>query len=559
MNQNKIGIRHLAKICAAKGIENIIISPGSRNAPIILAFKQEPVINCMSIVDERSAGFFALGMAQQTGKAVAIACTSGSAVLNYAPAIAEAYYQKIPLLIITADRPVEWIDMADSQTIRQKNIFENYIRKSVELPQNINSEDELWFTDRLINEAINACTYPVSGPVHINLPFTEPLYEGFDEDIPKAKIIDTIIPKNLITKEELELLVDQWNTSKRTLILTGMLPKNEELNSLLSTFAKDDSIAVLTETTSNLYTEDFHSSIDKILAAISTEESTEFTPELLITIGNQVISKKIKAFLRSHRPANHWHIDSTDLNLDTYQSLTQNIPMKPLEFFKQLKNEIKNGNGDYSNIWKEKELIIKDKHEEYLSQCPYSDLQVFEFLLRNIPQNSHLQLANSTPVRYAQLFKNREDIQYFSNRGTSGIDGCISTAVGAAHASQQPTTLITGDLSFFYDSNGLWNNHLSKKLRIIIINNGGGGIFRFIDGPTKSNSLDYFETPHHLNAEHIAKTFGVEYFKSESITELEKYCETFFNPDLNKTAILEIFTPRELNAEVLKAYFRFLK
>lgn len=175
MKQNKIGIRHLAEICAAKGIENIIISPGSRNAPIILAFKQQSGIHCLSIVDERSASFFALGMAQQTGKTVAIACTSGTAVLNYAPAIAEAFYQKVPLLIITADRPVEWIDMADSQTIRQKDIFKNYIQKSVELPQTINTEDELWHTDRLINEAINSCVYPVSGPVHINFPFTEPL------------------------------------------------------------------------------------------------------------------------------------------------------------------------------------------------------------------------------------------------------------------------------------------------------------------------------------------------------------------------------------------------
>lgn len=559
MNQNKTGIRHLAEICVAKGIENIIISPGSRNAPIILAFKQKFAINCLSIVDERSAGFFALGMAQQTGKPVAIACTSGSAVLNYAPAIAEAYYQKIPLLIITADRPVEWIDMADSQTIRQKEIFKNYIQKSIELPQNINSEDELWFTDRLINEAINACSYPVSGPVHINLPFTEPLYEGFDEELPKAKLIDTIVPNNLIGEDKLSLLADQWNASKRILILTGMLPKNEELNSLLSTFAKGNSIAVLTETTSNLYAEDFHSSIDKILAAISTEELAKFAPDLLITIGNQIISKKVKAFLRSHRPANHWHIDPTDLNLDTYKSLTQNIPMNPLDLFKQLKNEIKIGEGNYSKLWKEKELITENKHAEYLSQCPYSDLQVFELLLKNIPQKNHLQLANSTPVRYAQLFKNREDLEYFSNRGTSGIDGCISTAVGAAYASQHPTTLITGDLSFFYDSNGLWNNYLPEQLRIIIINNGGGGIFRFIDGPTKSDSLDYFETPHNLNAENIAKTFGVEYFSANSIEELEASILPFYNENLEKTAILEIFTARELNAEVLKEYFRSLK
>lgn len=559
MKQNKIGIRHLAEICAAKGIENIIISPGSRNAPIILAFKQQSGIHCLSIVDERSAGFFALGMAQQTRKTVAIACTSGTAVLNYAPAIAEAFYQKVPLLIITADRPVEWIDMADSQTIRQKDIFKNYIQKSVELPQTINTEDELWHTDRLINEAINSCVYPVSGPVHINLPFTEPLYEGYDDDIPEAKIIDTLIPENLIGEGKLNKLADQWNTSKRKLMLSGMLQKEAELNSILKEIEKDPSVVLLSETTSNLYSENFHPCIDRLLSSISKEESDVFKPDLLITFGNQIISKKVKAFLRNHRPENHWHIDPTDLNLDTYQSLTQNIPMKPIDFFKQLRNNLKDGEGDYANIWEEKEGLTQDKHTKYLNKCVYSDLQVFDILLKNIPQNSDLQLANSTVVRYAQLFRNREDLNYFSNRGTSGIDGCISTAVGAAHASQQPTTLITGDLSFFYDSNGLWNNYLSKKLRIIIINNGGGGIFRFIDGPASSNSLEYFETPHTLNAEHIAKTFGVDYFSAHSIEELEENINPFYAIKVEKTAILEIFTPREKNAEILKDYFRYLK
>ncbi len=305
MSQNKIGVRHLSEICAAKGIENIIISPGSRNAPVILAFNQQKNITCLSITDEKSAGFFALGMAQQSGKPVAIACTSGTAILNYAPAIAEAFYQKIPLLVITADRPVEWIDMADSQTIRQKNIFENYIQKSVELAQNINLEDDLWFTDRLINEAINTCTYPVPGPVHINLPFTEPLYEGFDEELPKAKIIDTLIPENSVKEEKIKMLAKQWNSAKRKMILTGMLPKNPELNSVLNKLSEDSRLAILTETTSNLFGKSFLPCIDKVLSSIPEEEAQNFKPDLLITFGNQIISKKIKVFLRNHRPEIH--------------------------------------------------------------------------------------------------------------------------------------------------------------------------------------------------------------------------------------------------------------
>ena len=170
-----------------------------------------------------------------------------------------------------------------------------------------------------------------------------------------------------------------------------------------------------------------------------------------------------------------------------------------------------------------------------------------------------MQLANSTPVRYAQLFKNRKDLTYFSNRGTSGIDGSISTAAGATYESNKPTTLITGDLSFFYDSNGLWNNYISKNLKIIIINNGGGGIFRFIDGPSETSALDYFEAPHKLNAEHIAKTFGVNYFKADSMSTLKETIADFYSSKLNEASILEIFTPQEKNAEVLKDYFKYLK
>jgi 2-succinyl-5-enolpyruvyl-6-hydroxy-3-cyclohexene-1-carboxylate synthase len=559
MNQNKTGIRHLAELCQLKGIENIIISPGSRNAPIILAFQKEEGINCLSITDERSAGFFALGMAQQSGKPVALACTSGSAVLNYAPAIAEAYYQKIPLLIISADRPNEWIDQADSQTIKQKDVFKNYIRKSIELPQTICSDDDIWYTDRLINEAIQACTHPCNGPVHINIPFTEPLYEGYDEKLPEPKIIDTIIPDKLINLEDVKQLTSQWNSATKKLILTGILPKDQALNNILSELAKDSSLVVLTETTSNLFDNNFHPCIDKIISTISVDEVEDFKPELLITFGNQIISKKIKTFLRKNRPMMHWHIDPTDNFLDTYQSLTQNIPLRPLVFFEQIKNQLKVTKSNYASIWNQKEKACNQRHHEFIETCPYSDLQVFDFLLDQIPQDSHLQLANSTPVRYVQLFENRKDLHYFSNRGTSGIDGSISTAAGASYESKQLTTLITGDLSFFYDSNGLWNNYISKNLKIIIINNGGGGIFRFIDGPAETSSLNYFEAPHNLNAEHITKTFGLDYFKATDLNELKAVITDFYSSELNNAAILEIFTPREKNAEVLKDYFQNLK
>ncbi|MCK5044095.1 2-succinyl-5-enolpyruvyl-6-hydroxy-3-cyclohexene-1-carboxylic-acid synthase, partial [Candidatus Pacearchaeota archaeon] len=252
MISEKAGIQNLVEICVQKGIEEIVISPGSRNAPLILAFSKHSGIKCLSIVDERSAAFFALGMAQQSQKTVAIACTSGTAALNFAPAIAEAFYQKIPLLILTADRPVEWIDQADSQTIRQKNLFSNYIKKSFQLPQKITSDDDLWYNDRIISEAINTCQYPDKGPVHINIPFTEPLYKGFDEKIIKPKIIDTAITETKLTEKQIEILAGKWNKYDKKLILTGLLEPSPKLNQLLSNISHDETVAILTETTSNL-------------------------------------------------------------------------------------------------------------------------------------------------------------------------------------------------------------------------------------------------------------------------------------------------------------------
>ncbi len=558
MDNQKIGIRHLVEICHQKGIENIVISPGSRNAPIILAFTNHPKINCLSIVDERSAAFFALGMAQQTGKTVAIACTSGSAALNYAPAISEAYYQHIPLLVLTADRPVEWIDQADSQTIRQKELYANYIKNSYELPQSIQSDDDLWHVDRVINEAVDLCQHGTPGPVHLNLPIKEPLYEGYDKEIIAPKIISSSITKAVLEVEEIKKLADAWNAFPKKLIISGVVEPNLELNSVLAKIAEDPSVTVLTENISNLSHPEFNSCIDRTLATIKENETKDFRPNLLVSICNQIVSKKIKAFFREHRPDEHWHVDS-HLFLDTFQSLTKNIPVKPEYFFTEMSDHIIPHRSNFSEIWNKKHLLAIEKHNTFLGHCEYSDLKVFDLLLKSIPANSNLQLANSTPVRYSQLFDARTDLSYNSNRGTSGIDGSLSTAAGAAFASQKQTTVILGDLSFFYDSNGLWNNYLSSDLKIILINNGGGGIFRFLDGPSISNSFEeFFETTHNLNAEGIAKTFNVHYESAKNLDEVKDGLSNLYHSKNKKVSLLEIFTPRETNAVVLKKYFHSL-
>jgi 2-succinyl-5-enolpyruvyl-6-hydroxy-3-cyclohexene-1-carboxylate synthase len=561
MTSDKKSIAILAEIFVKKGLRHIVISPGSRNAPIIIAFANHPDIEAISIVDERSAAFFALGIAQQTGKTVAIACTSGSAALNYAPAIAEAYYQKIPLLILTADRPADMIDMGDGQTIRQKNVYANFVKENYELPLEINTKAELDKTVDVINEAINFTVSPDSGPIHINLPFAEPIYNQVENHQWDFNITNPDSEHKSIGKNELVALAKIWNSSSKKLLLVGMMQPNPALCRVLRKITKNESVVLLTETTSNLESEDCACPcIDKVVSTITEEERPDFQPDLLITFGGHIISKMVKQFIRKNRPVHHWHIDPVETKMDTYQCLSKGIQILPTDFFTQLLPEIKSVKSDFQIIWKKRNERSEKRHEEFLGYADYSDLKVFESLLKNIPEASHLQLSNSTPVRYVQLFRPYRKLFYFSNRGTSGIDGVVSTAAGAAFSTGKPTTLITGDLAFFYDSNALMNNYLNENLRIIIINNSGGGIFRFIPGPDTTENLEqFFEAKHNLKARYIAKAYGIPYFSANNFSELNSTLKSFYLPQNGKTAILEIFTPNEKNALILRDYFKFIK
>lgn len=561
MTSDKAGIALLAEIFVKKGMEHIVISPGSRNAPVILSFASHPDIKPISIIDERSAAFFALGIAQQTKKTIAISCTSGSAALNYAPAIAEAFYQKVPLLVLTADRPEELIDQGDGQTIRQQNVYANYIKKSFELPENIDSEKDYENAVQIINEAIYLTQFPDYGPVHINLPFTEPIYNQVKDHIFNLNEPVKEDVGNKLSEEKIESFAKKWNQSSKKLIIAGMMDYNPDLQNALMEITNDDTVVLLSETTSNLNGGCSCNCIDKTVSTINEFEAEDFRPELLVTFGGHVISKMIKAFLRKNKATSHWHIDPANSKMDTYQCLSDGIQMTPLVFFNGIIPFINKGKSNYKKAWKQRAQRSEQRHESFLSGCDYSDLKVFETLLSSIPEGSDLHLGNSTPVRYAQLFKPQRKLKYYSNRGVSGIDGTVSTAAGAAFVNNKPTTIITGDLGFLYDSNALMNHHLKKNLRIIIINNAGGGIFRFIPGPDKTGELEeFFEAKHTWNAKYIAKNFDVPYYSCYDLDELKNTLPLFYkHQPNNRPAILEIFTPNDKNAEILRSYFKYLK
>ncbi|WP_281986167.1 2-succinyl-5-enolpyruvyl-6-hydroxy-3-cyclohexene-1-carboxylic-acid synthase [Aquimarina aggregata] len=556
----------IVSLCEAKDIYHIVISPGSRNAPLTIGFSEHPDMKCYSIVDERCAAFFALGIAQQIKKPVALVCTSGSALLNYYPAISEAFYSDIPLVVLSADRPIERIDIGDGQTIRQKNVFENHILYSANLYSEIVTEKKIddikvqqkqheaqKHNEREINLALNKAIEQ-KGPVHINVPFYEPLYDKITKPSVFPKNIPVEYPEHHIAKNVHLEMVNLWNTSKRKMILIGVnSPEVVDLE-WIELLAKDPSVLVLTETTSNIYHSSHINCIDQLITSLSAEEFEKLQPDVLLTIGGMVVSKRIKAFLRKYQPQSHWHVDDKKA-FDTYFCLTEHIKLKPNSFFKDFLPDTLPIKSTYKSKWISIRDQRRDKHKIYLNDIVFSDLKVFETLFSEIPENQMIQLSNSSTVRYAQLFSLKPSFKVFCNRGTSGIDGSTSTAIGASLISGA-TTLISGDLSFFYDSNALWNNYIPSNFKIIIINNQGGGIFRILPGKEENTNFStYFETTHNLTAIHLCKMYGFKYHSASDSEEVREKMQLLYQNN-NVPQLLEIFTPRKENDSTLIDYFK---
>jgi 2-succinyl-5-enolpyruvyl-6-hydroxy-3-cyclohexene-1-carboxylate synthase len=540
----------IIEILRAKGITTIIISPGSRNAPLTIGFVSHPDFTCYSIADERSASFFAVGMAQQIKKPVAVVCTSGSALLNYYPAFAEAFYSQIPFIVISADRPQSKIDIGDGQTIRQENVFANHSLFNANLTENASDENDL-----LINEAINIA-FAQKGPVHINAPFEEPLYETVSELVVEPKVISATA-KDFFYDEPISEYVNIWNTSKKKLVLVGVNEPNAIEQKFLDALANDPSVVVMIETTSNLHHPNFINTIDSIITPFTHEDFLDFQPEILLTFGGMIVSKRIKSFLRKYKPNHHWHVD--DLRAyDTFGCLTKHFEVQPNLFFQSFFMLTATVESNYNQYAQNIKALRQKRSLEYLAKVPFTDFKVFEKVIPALPKESQLQISNSSPIRYAQLFDIEKSIEVFSNRGTSGIDGSTSTAIGAAVGSKKPNVFIAGDIGFLYDSNALWNNYIPKNFKIILINNGGGGIFRILPGHDETPVFNtFFETGHCLTAEHLANMYGFNYLTASTETTLEESLKVLFSND-DKPTLLEVFTPTMENDKVLLQYFREL-
>lgn len=560
MNFSKnILAQSITDLCFKKNIKNIVISPGSRNAPLTLGFNLNPYFKTYSIVDERAAAFFALGIAQQIKFPVILVCTSGSALLNYYPAISEAYYSNIPLVILSADRPEKLLNIGDGQTINQKNVF----NKNIGYSENLNQNDNYFLNlfglrdnnQEKINKALNFSIEKQS-PVHINIPFSEPLYEITNSL--SVNLINKIPRLNNQNVKKVSSFRNKWQNSIKKIILIGVCSPDLLSEKSIDLLAGDSSLLVLTENTSNVYHPSFCNKIDQLIAPLTNNELKEFRPEILITIGGMIISKKIKAILRDNKPNEHWHIGIHDAN-DTFFCLTKHFKTSPNNIISKLYENFNDNGSDFYNKW---DLVIskrKEKHKEYLSNLIYCDFKVFDYVLNSIPSKSMLQVSNSSAIRYTQLFDLDSSINVFCNRGTSGIDGSTSTAVGAASVFKGNTVFITGDLSFFYDSNALWNNFIPSSFRVILINNKGGGIFKIL---TKDNNTElfkkFFETKHDLYAKDLCNMYGFEYFISNDEDTLKNVLNDFYN-ESEKPRLLEVITDNDYNQDYLLNYFDYIK
>ena len=553
MYSDKKNILQLVALLKAHEIRHVVLCPGSRNTPIIHTLANHPFFTCYSVTDERSAGFFALGLALSNGRPAAVCCTSGTALLNLHPAVAEAFYQQVPLVVISADRPAAWIGQMDGQTLPQPNVFGSLVKSSVDLPE-IHTSEEEWYCNRLVNEALLELNHHGKGPVHINVPISEPLFSFSAEELPDVRVITRYQGLNVYDRQYDDLIARLNGYTKRLMVVGQMnliyLFERKICKLLYKHFAW------LTEHTGNQTVPGIPvKNFDAIIYALPEEEQAKLVPDLLITYGGHVVSKRLKQLLRKHPPKEHWHVAADGQVTDTFCSLTTVIEMDPFEFLEKIAYLLENKPCEYPKRW---EQLSKQMAEPDFA---FSEMAAIGKVLKALPTDAVLHLANSSTVRYAQLFQIPDSVEVCCNRGTSGIEGSLSTALGYAWASDKLNFVLIGDLSFFYDMNALWCNHLRGNLRIMLLNNGGGEIFQSLPGLKMEARTHRFVTAlHQTKAEGWAQERGFDYRAIHTMEELDAALSDFMQADQQgNPKFMEVFTDKAEDVRLLKEYYHGLR
>jgi len=559
MTTDKDSCRILVDILRRHGVREAVMSPGSRNAPLVVAVSACPDIRTTVVIDERCAAFVALGKASVSSSPVVLVCTSGTAVLNYAPAVAEAYYRNVPLVVVSADRPMEWIDQDDSQTLRQFEALSHYVKRSYNLPSPCSTDSLRWYANRVANDAMLNCLSGRRAPVHINVQLDAPL-GGLvppQSDRWSERRIGMVEPEPVLSDGRMAELSGLFAPSRKVLVIAGFHAPSPRLSRSLHAMAGWSNVAVMCETVSNLRSERFIGDIDATLSSMSQDELMSMCPDTVVTLGGAIVSRFVKAYLRDSAVADHVHVGLTDNTVDCFQRLTVRVPMPPVDFFAQLVGRRHDaGVSDYGRRWTDYALRGRAVHSRYVDSAPWSDLKAMAFVMKNLPGGCALQLSNGTSVRYAQLFPAGQTGRSDCNRGVSGIDGCTSTAVGAASVYDGTTVLVTGDMSAQYDMGAFALGCVPPRFKMIVLCNGGGGIFRFIGSTSALPQLDdYFVVPCPFPLRRLAEAYGFAYYEADSSESLEERFAGFI-ATADRPAVLAIHTSGELSASVLREYFR---
>lgn len=554
MYSNKKNVLQLAALLKEHGVKDIVLCPGSRNIPLVHTLSHVSDYRCYPMTDVRSAAYYALGLALHGGKPVAVVCTSGTALLNMHAAVAEAFYQQVPLVVISADRPAAWIGQMDGQTVPQVGVFDKLVKKSVNLPE-VNTAEEEWFSARLINEALMELSHHGRGPVHINIPIGEPLMDMSAEELPKVQVIKRYEAPNDYNNT-LQPLIDRMNTLRNRMVIAGQM-------SLIYLFDKrfvnmlGKQFVWVNEHPSNRTvpgTPIRH--MDQLLYPMDLKTQKRLAPELLITYGGHITSRRLKYFLRHNPPKEHWHISNDGQVCDLFQgALTTVIEMDPFEFLEKMAPHIKDVPPMYPRMWEQLASKLKDP------QLPYSEMSAIGLLMNHLPTPCALHLGAGSTIRYAQLYDLPEEVEVLANRGVNGIEGSLSTALGYATMDEKLNFVVLGDLSFFCDMNALWNNNYGTGIRILLLNNGGSELMNTLPRvPLDEQNERFIIGTHKASAKSWAEDRGFKYLAAHNEEELLQGMEVLTEPSIGRQPVmLEVFTSREEDVRILTEYYHSLK
>ena len=548
MFSDKENINILTSLLIAHGVRYAVVCPGSRNAPIVHNLVSCGQIKCYPVTDERSAGFYALGLCQAVNSPVVVCVTSGTALLNLAPAVAEAFYQNLPLIVVSADRPLQWIDQLDGQTLPQANIFGDFVRKSVNLLEPTDEEHH-WYCNRLVNEALIECVKGSCGPVHINVPITEPLYQFNVNVLPTERKIE-LLSVSSTDEESLKLqlspLFNSIGKAERPLIIIGQQKPSASFTIALERLHAQQYV-VLYEPLSVDRGEGY---IEEMMQLIGDDKT--FLPDFILYIGGHLVSKRVKQFLRKTRNAECWIVNSEGVLYDTFMNLHGVIQAASNTVLSTLPCK---GKTEWFEQWEKLRQKARKHRVEFQPQ--YSSMlavKLFETLINQVESECVVHYANSTSVRlgciYAQHF-------IFCNRGVNGIEGSLSTAAGYSLATKQRVFCVIGDLSFFYDQNALWNQNLGGNFRILLLNNGGGGIFSKFEGLKNSPVRQQMVMAEHTTtAKGVCHDNHIRYLSANNELSLEQALHALVFDNSTQPMLLEVFTDVEKEMKIYQDYFR---